>query len=130
MWLRDAAGWLHRSTKAHAGASGPAAGSDDQLALAKGEIPEDRLVDLAIDLFSPGINDADPSPLLKKGIRAAVRTYDFSAWFQRLQEGDFDLSLGWSFEGPTPYLFYRWLMSSATVIKLSTSVRGLIPASL
>ena len=54
-------------------ASGPAAGSDDPLVLAKGEIPEDRLVDVAIDLFSPGINDADPSPLLKKGIRAAVR---------------------------------------------------------
>jgi peptide/nickel transport system substrate-binding protein len=49
------------------------------------------------------------------GIDASVRTYDFSAWFQRVQEGDFDLSLGWSFEGPTPYLFYRWLMSSATV---------------
>lgn len=49
------------------------------------------------------------------GIDARVRTYDFSAWFQRVQEGQFDLSLGWSFEGPTPYLFYRWLMSSATV---------------
>ena len=36
------------------------------------------------------------------GIDASVRTYDFSAWFQRVQEGDFDLSLGWSFEGPTP----------------------------
>lgn len=49
------------------------------------------------------------------GIPASVRTNDFSAWFQRVQEGQFDLSLGWSFEGPTPYLFYRWLMSSATV---------------
>ncbi|MGD9140089.1 MAG: ABC transporter substrate-binding protein [bacterium] len=49
------------------------------------------------------------------GIDASVRTYDFSAWFQRVQEGRFDLSLGWSFEGPTPYIFYRWLMSSETV---------------
>lgn len=49
------------------------------------------------------------------GVRAAVRTYDFGAWFQRVQEGKFDLSLGWSFEGPTPYPFYRWLMSSAAV---------------
>ncbi len=49
------------------------------------------------------------------GIEASVKTYDFSAWFQRVQEGDFDLSLGWSFEGPTPYQFYRWLMSSETV---------------
>jgi peptide/nickel transport system substrate-binding protein len=49
------------------------------------------------------------------GIDASVRTYDFGAWFQRVQEGDFDLSLGWSFEGPTPYVFYRTLMSTATV---------------
>ena len=58
------------------------------------------------------------------GIRAAVRTYDFSAWFQRVQAGDFDLSLGWSFEGPTPYLFYRWLMSSATVKPVGEASMG------
>jgi peptide/nickel transport system substrate-binding protein len=49
------------------------------------------------------------------GVKTSVRTYDFGAWFQRVQEGDFDLSLGWSYEGPTPYTFYRWLMSSETV---------------
>ena len=49
------------------------------------------------------------------GIEASVRTFDFGAWFQRVQEGDFDLSLGWSYEGPTPYTFYRWLMASDTV---------------
>ncbi len=58
------------------------------------------------------------------GIEAAVRTYDFSAWFQRVLEGNFDLSLGWSFEGPTPYLFYRWLMASATVRPIGESSMG------
>ena len=58
------------------------------------------------------------------GIEASVRTYDFSAWFQRVQEGDFDLSLGWSYEGPTPYLFYRWLMASATVKPLGQASHG------
>jgi len=58
------------------------------------------------------------------GVRATVRTYDFSAWFQRVQAGDFDLSLGWSFEGPTPYLFYRWLMSSATVKPVGEASMG------
>jgi peptide/nickel transport system substrate-binding protein len=58
------------------------------------------------------------------GIDVSVRTYDFSAWFQRVQEGDFDLSLGWSFEGPTPYLFYRWLMSSATVKPIGEASMG------
>jgi peptide/nickel transport system substrate-binding protein len=58
------------------------------------------------------------------GIDASVRTYDFSAWFQRVQEGNFDLSLGWSFEGPTPYPFYRWLMSSATVDPIGDASMG------
>ncbi len=58
------------------------------------------------------------------GVQASVRTYDFSAWFQRVQEGNFDLSLGWSFEGPTPYLFYRWLMSSATVKPIGEAAMG------
>jgi len=58
------------------------------------------------------------------GIPSSVRTNDFSAWFQRVQEGNFDLSLGWSFEGPTPYLFYRWLMSSATVRPLGEAATG------
>ncbi len=40
------------------------------------------------------------------------------------QEGDFDLSLGWSFEGPTPYSFYRWLMASATVKPVGESAMG------
>jgi peptide/nickel transport system substrate-binding protein len=53
--------------------------------------------------------------LRELGVDATVRTYDFAAWFQRVQAGEFDLSLGWSFEGPTPYTFYRWLMSSGTV---------------
>ena len=49
------------------------------------------------------------------GVKGSVRTQDFGAWFQRVQEGDFDLSLGWSYEGSTPYIFYRWLMSTETV---------------
>jgi len=62
--------------------------------------------------------------LREVGIEASVRTYDFSAWFQRVQEGNFDLSLGWSFEGPTPYAFYRWLMSSATVNPTGVAAMG------
>jgi len=58
------------------------------------------------------------------GIDASARTYDFSAWFQRVQEGNFDLTLGWSFEGPTPYPFYRWLMASATVSPAGTASMG------
>jgi peptide/nickel transport system substrate-binding protein len=62
--------------------------------------------------------------LREVGVDASVRVFDFSAWFQQVQEGEFDLSIGWSFEGPTPYLFYRWLMSSATVKPLGTVTMG------
>lgn len=55
------------------------------------------------------------------GIDASVRGYEFGAWFSRVQSGDFDLTIGWSVEGPTPYVFYRWLMGSATVKPLGTS---------
>jgi peptide/nickel transport system substrate-binding protein len=58
------------------------------------------------------------------GIDASVRTYDFSAWFARVQEGDFDLSLGWSFEGPAPYHAYRWLMSTTTLKPVGTPSLG------
>lgn len=58
------------------------------------------------------------------GIRASVRTFDFGAWFQRVQRGEFDLSMGWSFEGPTPYVFYRWLMASDTVQPLGEITIG------
>ena len=55
------------------------------------------------------------------GIEAKVRAYDFGAWFERLQKGDFALSLGWSAEGPTPYTFYRSLMSAGTLRPIGES---------
>jgi peptide/nickel transport system substrate-binding protein len=62
--------------------------------------------------------------LQEVGIEASVRSYDFSAWFQRVQKGEFDLTMGWSFEGPTPYLFYRWLMSTSTVKPVGENSHG------
>ncbi len=58
------------------------------------------------------------------GVDASVRTYDFAAWFQKVQEGDFDLSMGWSIEGPLPWHLYRWLMSSATIKPLGSPSPG------
>lgn len=62
--------------------------------------------------------------LREVGVDASVRTYDFGAWFQRVQEGDFDLSMGWSIEGPAPWHLYRWLMSSDTVKPLGQVSAG------
>ncbi len=49
------------------------------------------------------------------GITAQVQTYDFSAFFEKLQKGDFDLSIWSGRGGPTPFGYYRSVMASATV---------------
>ena len=48
--------------------------------------------------------------LKKVGIKATVRTYDFGAWMVRMQQGDFDMSIGWADKGITPYNFFKWMM--------------------
>jgi peptide/nickel transport system substrate-binding protein len=46
------------------------------------------------------------------GVQGRVKTYSYGAYYDRLQRGDFDLSISWSFVGPTPYDFYRHLFSA------------------
>jgi peptide/nickel transport system substrate-binding protein len=58
------------------------------------------------------------------GVDADVRTHDFGAWFQKLSTGDFDLCLGWSIDGPTPWTFYRWLFDPQTKRPLGESAAG------
>ncbi len=58
------------------------------------------------------------------GVNARVETYEFGAWFERVQKGDFDLAIGWSVEGPTPYSFYKWLMSAETRKPLGETSSG------
>jgi len=53
------------------------------------------------------------------GVAVELRAYEWSAWFQRLQAGDFELSiacpgLAFSFDAPTPYYAYRWILSSSS----------------
>jgi peptide/nickel transport system substrate-binding protein len=48
------------------------------------------------------------------GIKLEVRPYDFAPWFERVTQGNFDISIGWSAGGPTPYNFYRGQMSELT----------------
>jgi peptide/nickel transport system substrate-binding protein len=53
--------------------------------------------------------------LREVGLDVRLRSYDFGAWFDRLQRGTFTLSLGWSPSGPTPYPLYQGLMSARAV---------------
>jgi peptide/nickel transport system substrate-binding protein len=58
------------------------------------------------------------------GFDVKLRTYEFGAWYTRLGRGEFNLSIAWSVEGPNPYGFYRWLMSSRTVRPLGEMAGG------
>ncbi len=49
------------------------------------------------------------------GIDASVKPYDFSTWFDRVTKGNFDISIGWSSGGATPYNYYRDQMSSRSL---------------
>ena len=49
------------------------------------------------------------------GLDVSVKSYDFGAWFDTLQRGDFELSIGWANYGPTPYGFWTGAMSPDAV---------------
>jgi peptide/nickel transport system substrate-binding protein len=53
--------------------------------------------------------------LKQVGIDATLKTYDFSAFFEALQKGTFDMSMGWTNTEPTPFNFYRNLMATEFV---------------
>jgi peptide/nickel transport system substrate-binding protein len=53
--------------------------------------------------------------LKQLGIDASLKAYDFSAFFEALQKGTFDMSMGWTVVEPTPYNYYRELMSAELV---------------
>jgi peptide/nickel transport system substrate-binding protein len=48
------------------------------------------------------------------GVDAQLRAYDFNAWYEKVQQGEFAMTLGWTELGPSPYGLYRSLMSTKT----------------
>jgi len=53
--------------------------------------------------------------LKKIGIKSTVRTYDFGAWIVRMQQGKFQMAIGWADKGSTPYNFFKGMMFSEYV---------------
>jgi peptide/nickel transport system substrate-binding protein len=49
------------------------------------------------------------------GLAVAVRASEYSAWFEKLESGSFQLAMAWSDLNATPYGFYRSLMATSTV---------------
>jgi peptide/nickel transport system substrate-binding protein len=52
------------------------------------------------------------------GIAASVKTSEFGAWFDLVQKGNFDMTIGWSTAMPFPYNIYREKMSCETVMPI------------
>ncbi|MBZ0231775.1 MAG: ABC transporter substrate-binding protein, partial [Deltaproteobacteria bacterium] len=55
------------------------------------------------------------------GIDARMKAHDFNAWYEQVQNGEFALAIGWAEPYPTPYGYYRAMMSSATVKPVGVS---------
>lgn len=49
------------------------------------------------------------------GIPTRVKTSEFSAWFDQISTGRFELAIGWSDDRGSLYQYYKWLMSPETV---------------
>jgi peptide/nickel transport system substrate-binding protein len=52
--------------------------------------------------------------LAEIGVEVTVKPHDYTAWYERMTRGRFDMGMGWAREGPTPYFYYRGQMSSET----------------
>ena len=55
------------------------------------------------------------------GVAAEMKALDFNAWYERVQHGDFALAIGWAEPYPTPYGYYRAMMSAGTVRPVGTA---------
>lgn len=79
--------------------------------------PQGKPVSLTISVVSGWSDWVRAAQVLAKqfsdvGIQTRVEGRDFGAWFSALQKGEFEISLGWSTEGPTAQSFYGDLMSA------------------
>lgn len=62
--------------------------------------------------------------LKEVGIEAIVTPYDYTPWIERLNAGDFTMTIGWGFQGPTPLNHFRALMSSLSYYPIGDNRAG------
>ena len=62
--------------------------------------------------------------LRKIGFNVTIKPFEYSAWYESLSTGKFDLSIAWSTKGQSPYSFYKWLASPKTVKPIGKSAAG------
>ncbi len=64
--------------------------------------------------YTDWINDSQlmAKDLQNVGIKATVNTVEFNAYFNALQNGNYDTAMLWTNPGPTPYYLYNSLLGS------------------
>jgi peptide/nickel transport system substrate-binding protein len=62
--------------------------------------------------------------LKEVGIEAVVTPYDFTPWNERLNNGEFTMTIGWGFQGPTQLNHFRALMSEQTYYPIGDNRAG------
>lgn len=62
--------------------------------------------------------------LAEVGIEAKLTPRDYTPWVERLNAGDFTLSIGWGFQGPSQINHFRALMSSQSYYPVGDSRAG------
>lgn len=67
----------------------------------------------SVQIISQGFQDI--------GLDATIQTPDFGAWFSNLQNGTYDVSIGWGTAGNTPYNYFRNLMLSSLISEEGTA---------
>lgn len=62
--------------------------------------------------------------LRELGIEAVLTPLDYTPWNQNLNRGDFQMSIGWGFQGPTQLNHFRALMSSQSYYPIGDDRAG------
>ena len=106
----------------------------DELGLQRGEdgwrrLPDGKRWSLDVTVVSGWSDWVRSAQVIARNLRdigvdAQLKTYDFGAWFDQLQRGEFDSAIGWSPDIVDPYYFYRWLMASETVKPVGEVANG------
>jgi peptide/nickel transport system substrate-binding protein len=52
------------------------------------------------------------------GIKTTVTPLDYAAWIDRVQKGEHTMSVAYSGQGPTPFNYYRNIMSTTTALPI------------
>lgn len=58
------------------------------------------------------------------GIEAILSPFDYTPWLEKLNAGDFTMSIGWGFQGSTQINHFRALMSSQTYYPIGDNRAG------